>query len=232
MNSDPLRVVIIEDELAIRRFLRAGLGEEAELHEAEGGEAGIKLVARQNPDVVLLDLGLPDLDGLEVLSRLREWTEVPVIVLSARGQERDKVTALDRGADDYLTKPFTIGELMARIRVVLRRSRRADAPADPIFESGALKIDFGARLAFMDGRELHLTLIEYKLLSLLARHAGKVLTHNQIINEVWGPAYLDSTHTLRVHMGNLRGKIEVNPGRPQYIRTETGVGYRMPLLEG
>lgn len=215
---------MIEDELAIRRFLKASLPpSEAEWIEAVEGQEGIRLVAQKNPDVVLLDLGLPDMDGLEVLANLREWTKVPVIVLSARGQEKDKVAALDGGADDYLTKPFSIGELMARVRVALRHSTKQTAE-DPVFESNGLKIDFASRLVTLDSVEVRLTQIEFRLLSILARHAGKVVTQKQILGEVWGPAYEDSTHTLRVHMGNLRMKIE-GAGR-RFIRTETGVGYR------
>ncbi len=225
--SDPIRFVVIEDDPPIRRFLRAGMGEdEAEWHEAATGSEGVKLVAQKNPDVVLLDLGLPDMDGLEVLRRLREWSEVPVIVLSARGQERDKIAALDGGADDYLTKPFSIGELMARVRVALRHKRGA-ADSEPAVEADGLRIDFASRIVTLNGGEVHLTVIEYRLLALLARHAGRVVTQKQILTEVWGPEYEDSTHTLRVHMGNLRQKIEPDPARPRFIWTETGVGYRM-----
>ena len=217
---------MIEDELAIRRFLRASLSDsKAEWFEAGTGEEGIQLVAHKNPDVVLLDLGLPDMDGLEVLTRLREWTEVPIIVLSARGQERDKVAALDGGADDYLTKPFSIIELMARVRVALRNSSKRQT-SEPIFESDGLRIDFAARSVTLNGDEVHLTQIEFKLLSLLAQNAGKVVTQNQMLREVWGAAYEDSTHTLRVHMGNLRQKIEPGVTKRRFIRTETGVGYR------
>jgi two-component system, OmpR family, KDP operon response regulator KdpE len=222
--GNPIRFVIIEDEVSIRRFLRASMGPaEAEWLEAETGQLGIELVARKNPDVVLLDLGLPDMDGLEVLQNLREWTQVPIIVLSARGQERDKVSALDGGADDYLTKPFSIGELMARVRVALRHVTK-NTIEEPLFQAGAMEIDFAARRVLLEGKEVHLTQLEYKLLALLARHAGKVVTQKQILIEVWGQSFEDSSHTLRVHMGNLRQKIE-SPDR-RYIRTETGVGYR------
>ena len=223
--SEPISFVIIEDDPPIRRFLRASMSEtEAEWHEAECGEAGIRLVAHKNPDIVLLDLGLPDIDGLVVLQRLREWTQVPVIVLSARGQEKDKIAALDAGADDYLTKPFSIGELMARVRVALRHKRRPDDEA--IFEVDGLRIDYASRLVTLDGNELRLTVIEYRLLTILTQYAGRVVTQKQLLIEVWGPEYGDSTHTLRVHMGNLRQKIESDPARPRFIRTETGVGYR------
>jgi len=229
----PVRYVVIEDEAAIRRFLRASLPpEEAEIFEAENGKDGLRLVAQKNPDIVLLDLGLPDIDGLEVLRRMREWSDKPVIVLSARGREQDKVAALDGGADDYLTKPFSFGELTARVRVALRRSLRTAPPTVPTLETGGLKIDFEARQVFVNGQEIRLTPLEYKVLAFLARHAGKVITHKQLLAEVWGPAYEDSTHTLRVHMGAIRQKLEPEPARPRYIRTETGVGYRFLLEEG
>ena len=225
--SERIRVIIIDDEAPIRKFLKAGLGAEGvEFFEAENGEEGVQLVAQKNPDVVLLDLGLPDMDGHQVLARIRDWSRVPVIVLSARGQERDKVTALDGGADDYLTKPFSVAELMARIRVSLRHSR-SDAPADSVFETGPLRIDFSARRVTLDSDEVRLTQIEYRLLALLARHAGKVVTQRHILAEVWGAGYEDSSHTLRVHMANLRQKIEPTGIAHRLIRTETGVGYRL-----
>jgi two-component system KDP operon response regulator KdpE len=230
--TDPVRIVLIEDEAPIRRFLRASLApSEAEWHEAETGELGIRLVAQKNPDVVLLDLGLPDQDGQDVLKALREWTDVPIIVLTARGQEKDKLLALDAGADDYVTKPFSTAELMARVRASLRRYRRATTDAEPVFESDDLKIDFEARQVFMGAEEIRLTPIEYRLLALLARHAGKVMTHKTLLQEVWGPAFEDSTHTLRVHMGAIRQKIEPDASHPRYIRTETGIGYRLLLSE-
>ncbi len=226
--SDPIRVVVIEDEAPIRRFLKASLlPAEAVWYEAETGAEGIRIVAQKNPDIVLLDLGLPDMDGQEVLRNLREWTEVPIIVLTARGQERDKIFALDAGADDYVTKPFSIAELMARVRATLRRIDKARSEHEPHFESAELKIDFDARQVMLGGEEIHLTPIEYRLLSILAKHAGKVLTHRYLLNEVWGPAYSDSTHTLRVHMASIRQKIESDPAHPKFIRTETGVGYRL-----
>jgi two-component system KDP operon response regulator KdpE len=223
-----VRFVIIEDEAPIRRFLKASFGpDEAEWHEAETGEQGIRLVAQKNPDVVLLDLGLPDQDGFEVLRSLREWTEVPVIVLTARGQERDKVLALDEGADDYITKPFSVAELMARVRLAMRHAKNLKVENEPVFESGGLRLDFEGRQTFVDGEEVRLTPIEFGLLCELARHAGKVLTHRQLLCAVWGPAYVESTHTLRVHMGSIRQKIEADPAHPRFIRTETGVGYRL-----
>ena len=226
--AEPIRFVIIEDEAPIRRFLKASLSpEQAEWYEAETGAEGTRLVAHKNPNVVLLDLGLPDQDGLEVLRSLREWTQVPVIVLTARGKERDKVLALDAGADDYVTKPFSIGELMARVRVALRHAAKVQPSVEASFESGGLRVDFEARQVFVDGEEVRLTPTEYRLLAQLAQHAGKVLTHRQLLGEIWGPAYEDSTHTLRVHMGSIRQKIESDAAHPRFIRTETGVGYRL-----
>lgn len=226
--NEPIRFVVIEDEVPIRRFLRASFApEEAELVEAGTGEEGMRLVAQKKPDVVLLDLGLPDLDGIEVVKRLREWTTVPIIIISARGQEKDKITALDAGADDYLTKPFLIGELMARVRVAIRHRGKDRQVIEPNFEADGLTIDFESRQVFRDGVEIRLTPIEYKILALLARYAGRVLTHTFILREVWGPAFEDSTHTLRVHMGSIRQKIEPDTSRPRYVRTETGVGYRL-----
>lgn len=226
--TDPTRFVVIEDEVPIRKFLRASLApDEAEFIEAGTGEEGIRLVARKNPDIVLLDLGLPDIDGIEVVKRLREWSKVPIVILSARGQEKDKISALDAGADDYLTKPFAIGELMARVRVALRHAGNLQPEIEPKFEQRGLCVDFESRQVFVEGREVRLTPTEYKLPALLARHAGKVLTHNHLLREVWGPAYEDSTHTLRVHMGAIRQKIEPDPARPRFVRTETGVGYRL-----
>jgi two-component system KDP operon response regulator KdpE len=226
--NEPIRFVVIEDEVSIRRFLRSSMApEEAEFSEADAGEPGIRLVAQKNPDIVLLDLGLPDIDGVEVVRRLREWTNVPIIIVSARGQEKDKIDALDAGADDYLTKPFSIGELMARVRAALRHSSKAEPVGGPRFETNGLVVDFESHQVFLDEREIRLTPIEFKLIASLARHAGKVLTHTHLLREVWGPGYEDSTHTLRVHMGSIRQKIEVDPSRPRYIRTETGIGYRM-----
>lgn len=226
---EPLRILAIEDEAPIRRFLRASLDEETTLLEAENAAAGLQSAARNRPDLILLDLGLPDRDGLEVLRELRSWSAVPVIVLSARGREADKVAALDEGADDYLTKPFLVGELLARIRVALRRAKRGE-PEEPVVRLGDLTIDLVGRTATSGERTLHLTPIEFRLLALLARNPGRVMTHAAILREVWGPAYEEDTHTLRVHMGNLRRKIEADPARPALIRTELGIGYR--AIEG
>jgi two-component system KDP operon response regulator KdpE len=222
------KIAIIEDEKAIRSFIRASLGDSAfTLKEAENGVAGIALVAQWNPDVVLLDLGLPDMDGLDVTQSIREWSEVPIIVLSARGREQDKIDALDAGADDYLTKPFSFGELMARIRVALRHRKDPSAEVSPVFESGDLRVDQAVRRVWKGHLEVHLTPIEFKLLSLLVKHAGKVVTHKQLLTEVWGPAYVAESHYLRVYFANLRHKLEDNPTRPKLIITEAGVGYRL-----
>lgn len=222
-------ILLIEDERQMRRFLRVSLNANGyELIEAETAEEGMTLAASHNPDLVLLDLGLPDVDGLEVTGRLREWTHVPIIVISARGQEEDKIKALDAGADDYLTKPFGVGELLARIRVALRRASAAE-DGQAVFTFGELKVDLARRQVLVGDREVHLTPIEYKLLALLVKHAGRVLTHRQILREVWGPHHSEQTQYLRVYMGQLRHKLEANPSRPQYLVTEPGVGYRLRL---
>lgn len=228
MNAAPL-ILIVEDESPIRRFLRASLTDEGyRFNEAETGQEALKLAAREPPDLMLLDLGLPDVDGLEVVRQLRDWSKIPVIVLSARGQENDKVRALDAGADDYLTKPFGVGELLARIRVALRHAASNASPtADPIFQTGELKVDLAAHRVWLGEQETHLTPIEYRLLTTLIRHAGKVLTHRFLLKEVWGPDQSYETHYLRVFMATLRRKIEENPARPRYLLTEQGVGYRL-----
>jgi two-component system, OmpR family, KDP operon response regulator KdpE len=222
-------ILVIDDEPAIRRFLCATLANHGyQLAEAATGQDGIAQVTQQKPDVVLLDLGLPDIDGLEVTRRLREWTNVPIIVLSARGQERDKVAALEAGADDYLTKPFGVAELMARMRVALRHAARAAQSADEAsFSVGQLRVDLVRRQVFVDATEVHLTPIEYTLLITLIRHAGKVVTQGQLLREVWGPGYATEAHYLRVYMGQLRHKLEAEPARPRYLITEPGVGYRL-----
>jgi len=225
---DPV-VVLIEDELQIRRFLRATLiGQGYRLFETTTGADGLIEVASRQPDVVIVDLGLPDMDGLEVIRRMREWTAVPVIVLSARGQERDKVTALDAGADDYVSKPFGAGELLARIRVALRHTAGASHEGeDAAFTVGDLEVDQLRRHVTMRGVEIKLTPIEYKLLTTLVRHAGKVVTHQQLLREVWGPSHDDQPHYVRVYMAHLRHKLETEPARPRYLLTEPGVGYRL-----
>ena len=225
--AEARKVLVIDDEAPIRRFLKAILDpKEYDLVEAQTGEEGIRMTATENPAVVLLDLGLPDVDGVEVARRLREWTDVPIIVLSARGQESDKVAALDAGADDYLTKPFGSGELMARIRVALRHLKK-DTGLDPCIEAFGVKIDLPNRQVWRNGVEIHLTPNEYNLLAILAKHAGKVMTHTQLLKEVWGPAYKDENHYLRVYMGQLRHKLEVDPAQPKLLTTESGVGYRL-----
>jgi len=231
-DAPPTVVLVIEDDAPIRRFLRAGLDAQGfQLVEAVSGEQGIAEAAMRSPELVLLDLGLPDLDGVDVVRRLREWSAVPVLVLSARGQERDKIRALDAGADDYITKPFAMGELLARMRAALRRSARTDdAGAASVVESGALRVDLGQRQVQVEGREVKLTPREWKLLAALARHRGRVLTHETLLREVWGPSYTSQHHYLRVYMGQLRHKLEADPSRPRWLLTETGVGYRLADL--
>ena len=196
--------------------------------EAGTGRDGLAQAAAARPDLIILDLGLPDIDGLEITRSLREWSEVPIIVLSARGQERDKVAALEAGADDYLTKPFGVGELMARMRVAMRHAARAaEQGAEVVFQTGRLRVDMTRRQVFVDDAEVHLSPIEYKLLTSLAEHAGKVVTQRQLLRMVWGPNYASETHYLRVYMGQLRHKLEADPARPRYLLTEPGVGYRL-----
>jgi two-component system KDP operon response regulator KdpE len=223
-------VVLIEDEVQIRRFVRAALlGNGFRFFEAETGEAGVTEAATRQPDLVILDLGLPDIDGLEVLRRIREWSALPVIVLSARGQERDKITALDAGADDYVSKPFGVGELLARMRVALRHAARraTGAREETTFAVGDLRVDLLKRQVRVGDRLVHVTPIEYRLLATLIRHAGKVLTHHQLLTEVWGPNQADQAHYLRVYTAQLRRKLEADPAQPRYILTEPGVGYRL-----
>jgi len=223
--------VVIEDDAQIRRFLKVTLEENGFRYvEAETAKQGLIQCETQMPDLVILDLGLPDLDGLEVIERVREWTKVPIVVLSARGQEKDKVAALDAGADDYLTKPFGVDELMARIRVALRHSARPQgAEGETVFRHKGLEIDLDKRVVTVSGKEVHLTPIEYRLLATLAKHAGKVLTHRQLLVEVWGPNAEFEHQYVRVYMNQLRHKIEAEPARPKYLITETGVGYRLKV---
>ena len=226
--GDPKRILMIEDEPAIRKFLRAGLESQGyRCVDATTAAEGIGLAATHPPDAILLDLGLPDVDGLEVVRRLREWSRVPIVVLTAREQESDKIRALDGGADDYVTKPFSMPELLARLRAVLRRRNREETEGDPVLEVGPLRIDFARRGVTVDGAPVQLTPIEYRLLALLAKHAGRVLTHEFLLREVWGPSYTSQHHYLRVYMAQLRNKLESDPGRPRFLKTETGVGYRM-----
>jgi len=225
---DPI-VVLIEDEPQIRRFLRATLtGQGYRLFEAATGADGLVEVGSRQPDVIIIDLGLPDIDGVDVIRRLREWTAVPIIVLSARGQERDKVTALDAGADDYVSKPFGASELVARIRVALRHAPGASHEADEAaFKVGELQVDRLRRHVSLGGTEVRLTPTEYKLLTTLIRPAGKVVTHQQLLRAVWGPAHTDQAHYVRIYMAHLRHKLEAEPARPRYLLTEPGVGYRL-----
>ncbi|MGE0708440.1 MAG: response regulator [Planctomycetota bacterium] len=228
----PPLVLLVEDELAIRRFLRAALkGEGYRLAEADTGRKALSMATTEPPDLIVLDLGLPDFDGLEVIDQVRAWSQVPIIVLSARDRERQKVEAFDRGADDYLTKPFGVEELLARIRVALRHAARlqASSTGSPAarFQTGDLVVDLDSRQVLVRGQEVHLTPIEYRLLTTLVHHAGKVLTHRFLLKEVWGPGYSEEYHYLRVHMANLRRKLEAEPARPKLLVTEPGVGYRL-----
>lgn len=220
------KVLVVDDEPQIRRFLRASLGAQGyEVIEAETVHQAISKATVERPSAVILDLGLPDGDGIAVVRSLRTWTEIPILILSVRGQESDKVAALDAGADDYLTKPFGTGELLARLRAALRRASRPET--EPVFTSGGLTVDMASRVVTVDGKEVHLTATEYALLRILAEHAGKVLTHRQLLTMVWGPGYASDTHMLRVNISNLRRKLEPNPLQPRYIITEPGVGYRL-----
>jgi two-component system KDP operon response regulator KdpE len=229
MSAQGPLVLIVEDEPQMRRFLRATLAASGyRVLEAGTAAEGILLATSHNPALVLLDLGLPDADGFDLTRRLREWSQTPIIVISARGREGDKVEALDAGADDYLTKPFGVGELLARMRVALRHAQHSEGAAAPqVLEFGELRIDFTRREVTRSGQEVHLTPTEYRLLSLLAHNAGKVLTHRQILKHVWGPSHSEQTHYVRVHMAELRKKIEADPTRPRLLVTEPGVGYRL-----
>ncbi|MFA6545114.1 MAG: response regulator [Limisphaerales bacterium] len=218
--------LVIDDEPQIRRLLRLTLEAHGyRVFEAATGQEGLLEAAQRRPEVVLLDLGLPDLDGVEVLKRLREWSHVPVLVLSVRDREDDKIAALDAGADDYVTKPFASGELLARLRVAQRRAR--PGPEEAVFRSGEVEVDLARRVVLRKGREVKLTATEYALLALLVRHAGRVLTHRQLLKEVWGPNAVEHTHYLRVYVAHLREKLEADPAKPELIRTEPGVGYRL-----
>jgi two-component system KDP operon response regulator KdpE len=227
--SDEIKVLLIEDEASMRRFLRPALAAQGyRVVEATTGEEGVRLAASHNPELVILDLGLPDIDGLEVTRRLRAWTEVPILILSARGQEHDKVQALDLGADDYLTKPFGLDELLARIRVARRHAdRRGQTAPDAVLTAGTLRVDVGKRRVSVGDRDVKLTPIEFKLLLTLLRNAGRVLTHQQLLKEVWGPGRAGQTQYLHVYMGHLRSKLEADPARPTMLMTEPGVGYRL-----
>jgi len=224
-------VLMIEDDPQIRRFLRAALAaENYQFHEALTAEEGIAQAAARQPDLVLLDLGLPDRDGLEVIRGIRLWSQMPIVVLSARGQEKDKIAALDLGADDYVAKPFAVGELLARIRAALRRAAPVAADgSDTVIRFGDVQADFEKRVITVAGEEIHLTPNEYKLLQVLIKHAGRVVTQRQLLNEVWGPQHTEQSQYLRVYMAHLRRKLERDPARPRYLQTEPGVGYRLSL---
>jgi two-component system KDP operon response regulator KdpE len=229
VSADERVVLVVEDEPQVVRFLKASLSSHGfQILEAPTGQRGLVEASSRVPDLILLDLGLPDLDGVEVVRRLREWTAVPVIVLSARGQERDKIEALDAGADDYLTKPFGIGELLARIRVALRHADRVGGEGDePELVAGDLSVNLASRRVTLKGEEIHLTPNEYRLLAVLVRFAGKVVTQRQLLKEVWGPSSVEQSHYLRVYMAQLRHKLEAEPAHPRWLLTEPGVGYRL-----
>ena len=227
--SAPAAAIVVEDEPQIRRFVRAALESEGwRVTEAATLKQGLTEAATRRPDLVVLDLALPDGDGIELVRSMRAWSGSPILVLSARGAEQDKIEALDSGADDYLTKPFGIGELLARVRALARRRPRAGADSgEPVFRAGDIEIDFSSRRVCRAGQAVHLTPIEYRLLALLAASADRVLTHRQILREVWGPAYVEHEHYARIYMGHLRRKLEADPARPRHLLTETAVGYRL-----
>lgn len=229
-KTDPV-IIVIEDDPSIRRFLRTGLSTHGfSVFEAETGKQGIVEAGVRKPDLVILDLGLPDIDGVEVIKAIRAWSTLPIVILSARSNEQHKIDALDAGADDYLTKPFGFGELLARIRVALRHALRSqEQPQDGVFATANLKVDLNNRVVSVDGREIHLTPIQYRLLAVLVKHAGKVLTHQQILKEVWGPSYQENAHYLRIYMSQLRQKLEADPTQPKFLLTESGVGYRLKV---
>lgn len=229
MMANNSSILLVEDDNQIRRFLRVGLESSGySYREATLGKEGLAEVAKRGPELVILDLGLPDMDGQEFLSELRAWSQVPVIVLTARDREQDKIQALDRGADDYLTKPFGIGELLARVRVALRRSRKNDEES-ALLENGELRIDPIKRQVSVEGKEVRLTPTEYRILLFLAKHADRVVTQHQLLKEIWGPDAIEQGNQLRVHMHQLRHKLEKNPARPKWLINEPGVGYRFKM---
>jgi two-component system KDP operon response regulator KdpE len=231
MSEEGRRVLVIDDETSIRRYLRAALSAQGfAVYEAANGQEAINAVINDHPDIIILDLGLPDFDGIEVTRRLREWSQTPIIILSVREAEHDKIAALDAGADDYLTKPFGTGELMARMRVVMRRL--SSKPDEPILEVEGLRMDLARRQVTVDENQIALTPTEYEILRLLLQNVGKVITHNQLLRQVWGTAYESEMHILRVNISNLRRKIEPDPARPHYLLTEPGVGYRLRAEDG
>ena len=230
MSDAGQRVLVVDDENSIRRYLRAALSAQGfTVYEAANGEEAVNAVLSNRPDIIILDLGLPDFDGIEVTRRLREWSQTPIIILSVREAENDKIAALDAGADDYLTKPFGTGELMARMRVVMRRL--ANKSDEPVIQVDDLKMDLSRRLVTVNEQEISLTPTEYDILRLLMQNAGKVLTHRQLLRQVWGTAYESEMHLLRVNISNLRRKIETDPARPYYLVTESGVGYRLRVQD-
>jgi two-component system KDP operon response regulator KdpE len=229
-TAQKIKVLVIDDEHAIRRFLRTSLlAHGYQVVEAATGEDGIIRAVNEQPDLIILDLGLPGIDGIEVTRRIREWSQTPILILSVQDNDTDKIEALDAGADDYLTKPFSVGELTARMRVAMRHIHKEEP--EPVFESGELQVDLAARMVTCNGEVVQLTPTEYDLLKVLIQHAGRVLTHQQLLREVRGVGYQTETHLLRVHMSNLRRKIERDPTNPQYILTEPGVGYRLAVLD-
>jgi two-component system KDP operon response regulator KdpE len=226
MSDKGLKVLVIDDEPQIRKLLRVSLGAHGyDVHEAVSGQEGVMQAALTKPDIIILDLGLPDADGKEIVLRIREWSDVPIIILTARDQEQEKIDTLDAGADDYITKPFGVGELMARMRVSLRRV--AHLEDEPVITCGDLIVDFAQRYVTVGGREVKLTPTEYDIIKVLAQNAGKVMTHKQLLKHVWGNSNSEDTHYIRVYIGQLRRKIEENPTQPKYIVTESGVGYRL-----
>jgi len=230
MEEQTVRVLVVDDDRAIRRLLQTSLGAHGyEVIEASTGHEALEAVIAHRPDLIILDLGLPDLDGVDVTRQLREWSQIPIIVLSVREHEHDKITALDAGADDYLTKPFGAGELLARLRVALRHTAQPNEEA--VFVLGGLSVDLARRAVTVRGAEVQLTPNEYALLRVFIQHAGKVLTHHQLLRDVWGPGYEHEKHLLRVNISNLRGKLEDEPARPQIILTEPGVGYRLRAVD-
>ncbi len=228
MTTGEPEVLVIEDEQPIRHFLRTALTNHGyRFVEAATAREGLAQATAKLPDIIILDLGLPDRDGQDVIRELRGWTSLPILILSARGQESDKVLALDAGADDYLTKPFGVGELLARLRVLMRHAAFGTEKDQAVFSTGDLKVELDRRQVFIGETEVHLTPIEYKLLTTLIKYAGKVVTHGQLLKEVWGPAYAGESQYLRVYMTQLRHKLEADPARPRYLTTEVGVGYRL-----
>ena len=230
MSEPVITVVLIEDDKEIRRFVHSALGASGfQVWEAENAQRGLIEAATRQPELIILDLGLPDRDGLDVIRDLRAWTGIPILILSARGEETQKVAALDAGADDYLTKPFGVPELLARMRALLRRAIRDEDGGKALVEFGDLRIDLAHRTVTRAGEAVHLTPIEYRMLTVLLNHAGRVLTHRQLLKEVWGPSHVDRIHYLRVFMAGLRRKLEAEPARPKHLLTVSGVGYRLEI---